>query len=318
MGTRVVFAGTPEFAVPSLNALTRTGAEIIAVYTQPDRPAGRGRQLRACPAKNRALELGLSVRQPTSLEGESDFLTQQEIDLVVVVAYGLIFPKRMLEAPRLGCINVHASLLPRWRGAAPIQRAIEAGDDISGICLMQMEAGLDTGPVLGCKKIPIRPADTAQLLHDRLAELGADLLEHLFPRLVEGTLTPRPQPRDGVTYAKPLRRSESWIDWTKPAKSIERKIRAFNPWPLTRSLFGSDALLIREAQIGPTESWGSPGTLLAILSDRIRVQTGSGSLDILRIQKPGGKVMDIRSFLNGYTMRRGETFSSASPKDAHG
>ena len=246
---RIVFAGTPEFAVPVLSALAAAGASPVAVYTQPDRPAGRGRQLTPSPVKRWATGEGIPVLQPESL---APIPVQQELaawhpDLVVVVAYGLLLPRAVLAIPRLGCVNVHASLLPRWRGAAPIQRAILAGDAQTGVCLMQMEAGLDTGPVYCCSTLPITPDSTAATLHDRLAAAGAALLQTALPELLEGQLLAQAQPAEGVTYAHKITKAEAGIDWTQTAQAIDRQIRAFNPWPIAQTTWNDRVLRIHAA-----------------------------------------------------------------------
>jgi len=235
---RLVFAGTPEFAVPCLEACLAAPADVVAVYTQPDRPAGRGRKLTPSPVKQRALDATISVEQPETLKAldAQQRLAAYAPDLMIVVAYGLILPKKVLAIPRLGCWNVHASLLPRWRGAAPIQRAILAGDVETGIDLMQMEAGLDTGPVLIERRTPIGDDDTGGSLHDRLATLGADALAEGLARAARGeTLTPRAQAETGVAYAHKIEKSEGRLDWNEPASVLARKVRAFDPWPGTEA-----------------------------------------------------------------------------------
>jgi methionyl-tRNA formyltransferase len=259
---RIIFAGTPEFAVPSLAALLDApGApgmpplQVVAVYTQPDRPAGRGRQLQASPVKALALTRGLPVIQPESLKKDPDAVAQLaafEADLMVVVAYGLLLPVSVLEAPRLGCVNVHASLLPRWRGAAPIQRALLAGDTETGVCIMRMEAGLDTGPVYHRVATPIGPRDTGADLHDRLAELGAGCADRCLARHRRRIADPEPQAEDQVTYAHKLTKDEAIIDWHQPAETIERMIRAYNPWPVAQTRLDAETLRIWDADIEPS------------------------------------------------------------------
>jgi methionyl-tRNA formyltransferase len=267
MATRAVFAGTPDFAVPCLNALIAVGIDVVAVYTQPDRPAGRGRKLNACPVKRRAVEAGLQIRQPCTLADESEFLVGQKIDILFVAAYGLILPQQVLEIPTMGCINVHASLLPRWRGAAPIQRAIEAGDLQTGISLMKMDEGLDTGAVLATEKTLIQADETGLSLHNRLSAMGAGMLEKYYEALIDGSLESQAQPADGVTYARQLTRHDSWIDWRRSASEIERCIRAFHPWPLTRSNHYDTPLIIRKACVGPDQELASPGTVIETQRD---------------------------------------------------
>lgn len=293
---RIVFAGTPDFAVPALEALLASAHDIVAVYTQPDRPAGRGRKLTASPVKQCAEAAGVPVCQPTSLKSDDAFqrLAEWRPDLMVVVAYGLILPPAVLETPTHGCLNIHASLLPRWRGAAPIQRAILAGDHETGVCLMQMAAGLDTGPVLARLPLPIGPEDTAGDLHDRLADMGGKLLIDTLPRLTD--LTPEPQDDSGATYATKLEKREARIDWTKSAEQLAREVRAFNPWPVSHCEFGGKPLRIWSAQAVPGA--GKPGEVMAADSDGIDVATGDGRLRIRELQRAGGKRMTAAQFLN--------------------
>ncbi|MHC8597982.1 methionyl-tRNA formyltransferase [Arenicellales bacterium IMCC55707] len=317
MATRAVFAGTPDFAVPCLNALIAVGIDVVAVYTQPDRPAGRGRKLNACPVKRRAVEAGLQIRQPCTLADESEFLVGQKIDILFVAAYGLILPQQVLEIPTMGCINVHASLLPRWRGAAPIQRAIEAGDQQTGISLMRMDEGLDTGAVLATEKTLIQADETGLSLHNRLSAMGAGMLEKYYEALIDGSLESQAQPADGVTYARQLTRHESWIDWRRSASEIERCIRAFNPWPLTRSNHHDTPLIIRKACVGPDQELASPGTVIETQRDFIRVQTGEGTLDLIEIQKSGGTSLSVRAFQNGYSINAGDQLTSQVRQNAN-
>jgi methionyl-tRNA formyltransferase len=245
----LIFAGTPAFAVPALEALLRAGHRIRAVYTQPDRPAGRGRKLAASPVKQCAQTHGIEVRQPEKISGEEKILRADAPEAMIVIAYGLLLPPPILALSRHGCINVHASLLPRWRGAAPIPRAIEAGDTETGVSIMQMEAGLDTGPVLAEARTPIHATDTAQTLHDRLAQLGAETLVATLERLVRGAVTPQPQDNAGACYAKKLSKEESRLDWTQPAIVLHRRIRALNPWPVASTVWRGKTLRLWE--VGP-------------------------------------------------------------------
>jgi len=298
---RLVFAGTPEFAVPHLAACRRDRVEIAAVYTQPDRPAGRGRKLAASPVKAAALAAGIAVEQPENFKDAAARarLAAYAPDLVVVVAYGLILPRKVLAIPRLGCWNVHASLLPRWRGAAPIQRAILAGDHESGVCLMQMEAGLDTGPVLLRRSLPIANEETGGTLHDRLAELGAEILGAGLDRLVRGdALVAMAQSAEGVTYAHKLDKAEARIDWTEDAVAIERKVRAFDPWPVAEADIAGEALRIWRAQARSLAGEATPGTVVSAGRDGIDVACGRGALRVLDIQRAGGRRMAVADYLN--------------------
>jgi methionyl-tRNA formyltransferase len=298
---RLVFAGTPAFAVPCLDACLAAPVDVVAVYTQPDRPAGRGRKLAASPVKERALAAGIAVEQPETLKTAQaqHALAAHAPDLVVVVAYGLILPKRVLAIPRFGCWNVHASLLPRWRGAAPIQRAILAGDAETGVDLMQMEAGLDTGPILIERRTPISREDTAGTLHDRLAALGADALTEGLARLVRGDLpAPRAQSGDGIEYAHKLDKSEARLDWNEPAIALERKVRAFDPWPIAEAELLGERLRIFSARALDEKADAAPGTLIGEARDTLDVATGDGILRIHEIQREGGRRMNVRDYTN--------------------
>lgn len=298
---RLAFAGTPEFAVPHLVACRRPDVEIVAVYTQPDRPAGRGRRLASSPVKRAALDSGLPIEQPETLK---DAQTQQRLrdlnlDLLIVVAYGLILPRKVLAQPRLGCWNVHASLLPRWRGAAPIQRALLAGDKETGVCLMQMEAGLDTGPVLLRSALEIADNDTGGSLHDRLATLGADLLgEGLRRTLRDAAMPPQPQGQAGVTYAHKLDKAEAALNWYESAIALERKVRAFNPWPVAEAKIGSERLRIWAACALTSQTNVAPGSVIATQRDGIDVACAHGVLRITQVQRAGGKPIAVRDYLN--------------------
>ncbi|KAG1472173.1 hypothetical protein G6F57_011115 [Rhizopus arrhizus] len=297
---RIVFAGTPEFAVSSLRAAARHH-EVVAVYTQPDRPAGRGRGLAPSPVKLEAVARGIPVYQPESLKDEA---AQQQLrdlqpDLMVVVAYGLILPKAVLAIPTHGCWNVHASLLPRWRGAAPIQRAIQAGDATTGVCLMQMEAGLDTGPVLLHQELPIAATDTGGQLHDKLAELGAQVLSDGLGLLRAG-IKPiaRPQPEQGVTYAHKLDKAEAKLDWAQDAGALARTVRAFNPWPIAEATLAGERVRIHGA-VALDEAHGqAPGTVLAASRDGIDIACGQGVLRLRVLPREGGKAVTAADYLN--------------------
>lgn len=298
---RIVFAGTPEFAAQHLQALLDAGREIVAVYTQPDRPAGRGQKLAPSPVKQLALLHGIAVYQPQTLR---DPAAQTELaaltpDLMVVVAYGLILPQVVLDTPRLGCINSHASLLPRWRGAAPIQRAIEAGDASSGVTVMQMEAGLDTGPMLLKVTTTITAEDTGGSLHDRLATLGSQAVVEAVTKLAAGELRGEVQDDSLATYAHKLNKDEARLDWSRPAVELERLVRAFNPWPICHSTLNGEALKIHAAQLGVGQ--GTPGSVLAADKSGLTVACGEGALRLTRLQLPGGKPL---SFADLYNSRR--------------
>ncbi|HWI25187.1 MAG TPA: methionyl-tRNA formyltransferase [Lysobacter sp.] len=297
---RIVFAGTPDFAVPSLRAAAQRG-EVVAVYTQPDRPAGRGRELQASPVKLEALRRGIPVLQPESLKSEisRDALRALQPDLMVVVAYGLLLPQRILEIPKFGCWNVHASLLPRWRGAAPIQRAIEAGDRETGACLMQMEKGLDTGPVLLRQSIAVGESETGGQLHDRLSELGAQVLADGLGLLRAGIRpVPQPQPAEGATYAHKLDKAEAKLDWQLPAVVLANKVRAFNPWPMAEAELSGERVRIHGAVALPLVHQATPGTVLAAGRDGIDVACGEGALRIRVLQRAGGKAITAADYLN--------------------
>ncbi|QKE65132.1 methionyl-tRNA formyltransferase [Aquipseudomonas campi] len=298
---RIVFAGTPEFAAQHLQALLDAGRQIVAVYTQPDRPAGRGQKLAPSPVKQLALQHGIAVYQPQTLR---DPAAQAELaalkpDLMVVVAYGLILPQVVLDTPRLGCINSHASLLPRWRGAAPIQRAIQAGDASSGVTVMQMEAGLDTGPMLLKVSTTITAADTGGSLHDRLAQLGSAAVVEAVSKLAAGELHGEVQDDSQATYAHKLNKDEARLDWSRPADELERLIRAFNPWPICHSTLNGEPLKVLAASLG--EGAGQPGEILAASKDGLTVACGTGALRLTRLQLPGGKPL---SFADLYNSRR--------------
>jgi len=305
---RVVFAGTPEFSVPCLEACRASGVEVVAVYTQPDRPAGRGRKLTPSPVKQAALAAGIPVEQPESLKSQEarDALAAYRPDLMVVVAYGLILPRKVLALPRLGCWNVHASLLPRWRGAAPIQRAILAGDAESGVDLMQMEAGLDTGPVLLERRTPIDRADTGGSLHDRLSALGAEVLADGLRRAVAGeTLAPTPQPEAGVTYAHKLDKAEAKLDFQRDALALERQVRAFDPWPVAEGEIAGEPLRIWAAEAIARDHAASPGSVLSAGRDGIEIACGSGALRVTALQRAGGKRIGAADYLNARPELRG-------------
>jgi methionyl-tRNA formyltransferase len=297
---RIVFAGTPDFSVPALDALHAAGLPIAAVYTQPDRPAGRGRALTASPVKRRALELGLTVEQPGSLKDPSAVarLIAHAPELMVVVAYGLILPQAVLDVPRLGCLNIHASLLPRWRGAAPIQRAILAGDTLTGVTIMKMDAGLDTGPMLLTRPLEIGADETAGHLHDRLAAVGAEAIVTAIDEWLEGHIAPVPQPAVGATYAAKIRKDEAAIDWAQPAGAIARQVRAFNPWPVAETRWAGQQLRIWEARAHDAAPQATPGEVVEAAGGRLAVATGDGALMVGRLQLAGRGVLTAAEFLN--------------------
>jgi len=309
---RVIFAGTPEFAAQALAAILAAGHDLTLVLTQPDRPAGRGMALQASPVKQLALKHGLTLHQPSSLKSEEACqpIIEARPDVMVVAAYGLILPQAVLDIPRLGCLNIHASLLPRWRGAAPIQRAILAGDTASGVTIMRMEAGLDTGPMLLKESLPIAATDTAGSLHDKLAVLGARLIVEALPRLERGELREDIQPAEGVTYAAKLDKAEAGLDWRLPAAQLDRAIRAFNPFPGAAARFAGQAVKIWSAE--PILATGEPGSVLQAGNDGIVVACGDGALRLTELQKAGGKRLAAADFLRGFALEPGQRFALAA------
>jgi methionyl-tRNA formyltransferase len=308
----VIFFGTPQFSVPTLEALAhQKGVRVGAVITQPDRASGRGGQIQPSPIKKKALELGIPVFQPTSLRKEFSALKGElekigPFDVGVVIAFGQILPKEVLDFPRHGCVNIHASLLPRWRGAAPIHRAIEAGDPSTGVCLMKMDVGLDTGPVYSSVTIPILPTDTTLTLHDRLSHDGAALLAKDLTTIVAGHHTAISQPSEGVTYANKITTSECKIDWDRSAEEIARAIRAFSPHPGSFTELQSKRLKILKARSAVSNSTASPGTVITSTADQLTVQCGSGtSLLIEEVQLEGKKKMSVGDFLRGIAVPPG-------------
>jgi methionyl-tRNA formyltransferase len=298
---RILFAGTPEFAVVPLNALLAEGFPPVAVLTQPDRPAGRGRERQPSPVKLAARAAGIPVHQPASLRTEEsrELIAALAPDLMIVVAYGMLLPAEILSIPAFGCWNIHASLLPRWRGAAPIQRAIEAGDHETGVSIMQMDSGLDTGPVILRERLPLRGDETGGSVHDQLAALGARALLGCLRRLAAGQdLAPVPQPDSGVSYARKLNKSEAELDWAEPAEVLERRIRAFDPWPVAWCVIGGERTRIWRAARGKRSTDMPPGTVLGAGREGIDVATGRGTLRLLELQPPGKKRMDAADYLN--------------------
>ena len=314
---KIIYAGTPEFAASALQALHEAGHEITLVLTQPDRPAGRGMQLQASAVKQYAQAHNMPVAQPVSLRLDGKYpdvareahalLESTPHDVMVVAAYGLILPASVLAIPRLGCLNIHASLLPRWRGAAPIHRAIEAGDAMTGITIMQMDEGLDTGPMLLRHELPIAPDDSTGSLHDRLASLGASMIVDALRGLEAGTLAAQAQPEDGVTYAAKIRKEEAALDFREPASVLDRKIRAFNPFPGATARFNGVPIKLWRATACPDYPVRQPpGTVLeADAGQGVLVACGTGALQIAQLQKPGGKRLDAEGFLQGFPMQGG-------------
>ncbi len=302
---KLIFAGTPEFAAQALSAIVTAGHEVALVLTQPDRPAGRGMTLQPSAVKKVAQEHDIEVFQPLTLK---DAEAQAKIaavgaEVMVVAAYGLILPQTVLDMPRFGCINIHGSLLPRWRGAAPIQRALLAGDAETGVCIMQMEAGLDTGPVLLRGAFPIEASDTTASLHDRLAELGASLCVEALGKL---PLPAEPQPSEGVTYAHKIEKAEALIDWNKSAAELDRHIRAFNPFPGAQALFGGQTVKLWQAM--PVTGHGPAGRVLAVDKKQVVIACGDGALAVSELQKAGGKRLPVQQFLAGHPLKVGDQF----------
>lgn len=303
---RVAFAGTPEFAAAALAVIHAAGYTVPLVLTQPDRPAGRGMKLTPSPVKQLALAHGLGVAQPQGLKLDGRYaedaaaarveLEAAALDVMVVAAYGLILPRWVLTLPRLGCLNIHGSLLPRWRGAAPIHRAIEAGDGETGITIMQMDEGLDTGAMLSIGREPIRPGDTTGALHDRLAALGATMIVQALADAAAGRLTAVPQPDEGVTYAHKIAKTEAAIDWTLPAAVIERRVRAFDPFPGASFDCGGEAVKLWQAKLRP-DVQAQPGRVVHADAARLTVACGDGGLDLLQLQRPGGKRLPAAAFI---------------------
>ena len=327
-GLRVVFAGTPEFARTALERLVQAGYQVVLVLTQPDRPAGRGMKLQPSPVKQFALEQGIPVAQPQGLKLEGKYpqdaaaaqeaLQAARADDMVVAAYGLILPIWVLQTFRWGCLNIHASLLPRWRGAAPIHRAIEAGDTQTGVTIMQMDAGLDTGDMLLVHTVDVTPQDTTASLHDRLAHLGADMVVQALELAASSGLKPQAQPQDGITYAHKIEKAEAQLDWNLPAQALDRKIRAFNPFPGAAASFGGEVVKIWGAKLDaePNESLDTaelnpaePGTILSSGPEGVCVQCGQGRLWLTELQRAGGKRLAAADFVRGFDLPLGERWA---------
>ena len=310
MSLRIVFAGTPEFAVPSLQALVDAGHQVVAVYCQPDRPKGRGRKLLLSPVKQLALKLGLPVRQPEKFAGDVQLqlIAEDQADILVVVAYGQILPEVVLNKPRFGSVNVHASLLPRWRGAAPIHRAIINGDEQTGITVMQMDAGLDTGPMLLQESCVIGLNETTGQLHDRLAKLGAECLVKSVSQIEGGRVEATPQPEMGMTYAKKVEKSEARIVWDNPALAINRQIRGLNPVPMAYSFLSGERIKIVGSQLSDVPVDAAPGEVVKVDPSGLSVATGDGVLVLTQLQPAGSKSMAVRDFLNSRQLVVGQCF----------
>jgi methionyl-tRNA formyltransferase len=306
MSLRIIFAGTPEFSVSALKSLIASEHQVCAVYTQPDRPAGRGRKLKASPIKEVAFEHGIDVFQPISLKNqdEIDHLVNLNADLMVVVAYGLILPKAILDAPKFGCINIHASILPRWRGAAPIQRAIYSGDAETGITIMQMNEGLDTGDMLLKKICPISSVDNSQVLHDKLSLLGADALLEVLPSIINQSLRPEVQDNSLVVYAEKITKNESTINWQNKASNIQSQVQAFNPWPVAQTLLDKKVLRIWESEVVLGDVAGMvAGTVMVAGKQGIDVVTGENILRLTQVQLPGKRSMNAADLVNSRNIR---------------
>jgi methionyl-tRNA formyltransferase len=308
---KIIFAGTPHFAEKALKALLGLQVEVVAVLTQPDRPSGRGMQLKQSPVKQLALHHNLTVLQPVSLKDAEiqQQLAAYQADIMIVAAYGLILPKAVLQLPRLGCLNIHASLLPRWRGAAPIQRAILAGDAETGITIMQMDVGLDTGDMLLKKSCALEEKETADTLHDKLAALGADTIIEAFELLQQGKLNATPQDNQLATYAVKLTKEEAQLDWTREASEIERAIRGYNPFPGASSCINETQIRIWQASLRAGMS-GNPGEILAVEKNALVVGCGSGALSLEVMQRPNAKALSASQFLQGFHIKAGDRFIS--------
>ncbi|AJC15574.1 methionyl-tRNA formyltransferase [Pandoraea sputorum] len=323
MTLRIVFAGTPEFAQTALAAIDVAGFSVELVLTQPDRPAGRGMKLQASPVKRYALEHGMPVAQPPSLRRNGKYpeeataaieqLRALAPDVMVVAAYGLILPQEVLDLPRHGCLNIHGSLLPRWRGAAPIHRAIESGDAETGITIMQMDAGLDTGAMISREAEPIGPEDTTATLHDRMAALGGKMIVEALQRLArDGHLPSEPQPESGVTYAEKIAKQEAVLDWNKPAETLARQVRAFDPFPGALGTVHDTPVKLWRASAVAGKPGTPPGAVLEVSADAIVIACGEGALRVTECQKPGGKRLPVREFLAGFALATGDLFAAGA------
>ena len=323
---RVIFAGTPEFARVALAHLHEAGFDIPLVLTQPDRPAGRGMKLQASAVKQWAQAHQVPVAQPRSLRMDGKYpedaaaaraaIESARADVMVVAAYGLILPQWVLDLPRLGCLNIHGSVLPRWRGAAPIHRAIEAGDAETGVTIMQMDAGLDTGDKLLVQTLPINPQDTTESLHDALAALGARMIVQALQQAQTGALQGVAQAGEGICYAHKIDKREAALDWTQPASTLARRVRAFNPFPVASSVLGGETIKFWRVQALPPHSRAAqPGEVIAVSAEGVDIATASGVLRATRLQKAGGKPLEVADFLHGFALHPGQIFAAANPTD---
>jgi methionyl-tRNA formyltransferase len=306
--SRLIFMGTPDFALPSLTGLLDAGEEVVSVYTQPDRPKGRGKKKTPSPVKDLALSKGLPVFQPISLKDPTiqDQLADQKPDLLIVVAYGLILPQKILNIPAWGAVNVHASLLPKFRGAAPIQWSVISGEKETGVTTMRLDAGMDTGDILLQEREPILEADTAQTLHDRLAELGGKLLRETLYRLRQGTLEPKPQDKSLASYAPPLKKDQGEIQWDLPAEKINRLVRGLRPWPGAFTFWQGKRMLIHQSEVETSEVHNPPGTIHSLKEGAVQVATGKGLLSLKKIQIEGHRPVFVRDWLRGYSLQVGD------------
>lgn len=302
---RVIFAGTPDFSVAALEALLAAGHEIVAVYTQPDRQSGRGRKTRPGPVKLCAQQHELVIEQPATMKDAAARMREFSADIMVVVAYGILLPPEILQIPKFGCLNIHASLLPRWRGAAPIHRAIERGDSESGITIMQMDAGLDTGDILATFPVDIEASDTSENLHDRLTLVGANAINEVLRKLDYYQSSPAPQQQELVTYAKKINRDEANINWQENCELLERRIRAFTPWPGSQTWYQGTKLRIWQAMCSDEAHQSTPGTILSADKSGIKIACGKGCLQIVKLQRAGGKSLPAADFLNGMPLETG-------------
>lgn len=312
---RILFAGTPEFAVAPLMALHQQ-YEIAAVFTQPDRPSGRGKKLTPPPVKVAAQARDIEVYQLSSLRDQGALIESLEVDIMVVVAYGMLLPQAVLDLPRIACINIHASLLPRWRGAAPIQRAIQAGDEKTGVSIMRMELGLDTGPVFQMLETPIEVTDTSATLHDKLATLGAQGIVETVAALTKNpNLEAQPQDHQHANYAHKISKAEAQLDWHDSAQQLGQNIRAFNPWPICETYLGSDRIRIWQAQAIDTQHHAQAGEIISLDSQTIVVACGSGALALQTLQRPGSKPLGVGEFCNGFALAVGDKFEASAAQN---